>query len=58
MHFTNTSSAILLSKNINLSESQVYACGSDKMIGSALKVLVENGLDSNSFYSDAFVATN
>lgn len=49
---------ILLSKNINLSESQVYACGSDKMIGSALKVLVENGLDSKSFYSDAFVATN
>lgn len=49
---------ILLSKNINLSESQVYACGSAKMIGSALKVLVENGLDSKSFYSDAFVATN
>ncbi len=49
---------ILLSKNINLSESQVYACGSDKMIVSALKVLVENGLDSKSFYSDAFVATN
>ena len=49
---------ILLSKNINLSESQVYACGSDKMIESALKLLVENGLDSKSFYSDAFVATN
>jgi CDP-4-dehydro-6-deoxyglucose reductase len=49
---------ILLSKNINLSESQVYACGSDKMIRSALKVLVENGLDSKAFYSDAFVATN
>lgn len=49
---------ILLSKNINLSESQVYACGSDKMIGSALKELVKNGLDSKSFYSDAFVATN
>ncbi len=49
---------ILLSKNINLSESQVYACGSDKMIGSALIVLVENGLDSKSFHSDAFVATN
>lgn len=49
---------ILFSKNINLSDSQVYACGSDKMIGSALKVLVENGLDSKSFYSDTFVATN
>jgi CDP-4-dehydro-6-deoxyglucose reductase len=49
---------ILFSKNINLSESQVYACGSDKMIGSALSVLVENGFDSNSFYSDAFVATH
>jgi CDP-4-dehydro-6-deoxyglucose reductase len=49
---------ILLSKNINLSESQVYACGSDKMIRSSLKVLVENGFDSKSFYSDAFVATS
>lgn len=49
---------ILLSKNIKLSESQVYACGSYKMIESAFKVLVENGLDSKSFYSDAFVATN
>lgn len=49
---------ILLSKNINLSESQVYACGLDKMIKSALKELVKNGLDSKSFYSDAFVATN
>lgn len=49
---------ILLSKNINVSASQVYACGSDKMISSALKVLIENGLDSKSFYSDAFVATN
>ena len=49
---------VLLSKNINLSASQVYACGSDKMIESALQVLVENGLDAKSFYSDAFVATN
>jgi CDP-4-dehydro-6-deoxyglucose reductase len=49
---------VLFSKNINLYESQVYACGSDKMIRSALKVLIENGLDSKSFYSDAFVATN
>jgi CDP-4-dehydro-6-deoxyglucose reductase len=49
---------ILLSKKINLSESQVYACGSDNMIRSALKVLVGNGLDSKSFFSDAFVATN
>jgi CDP-4-dehydro-6-deoxyglucose reductase len=49
---------ILISKKINLTESQVYACGSDKMIESALKVLVENGLDSKSFFSDAFLPTN
>lgn len=49
---------ILLSKKIKLTESQVYACGSDNMIESALNVLVGNGLDSKSFFSDAFVATN
>lgn len=49
---------ILLTKKINLTESLVYACGSHRMIGSALQVLLENGLDSKSFFSDAFVATN
>ena len=58
MQITNEAKNILLSKNINLSESQIYACGSDKMIKSSLKVLEENGLDSKSFYSDTFVATN
>ncbi|WP_370979201.1 FAD-binding oxidoreductase [Agaribacterium sp. ZY112] len=35
----------------------VYACGSLNMIESAKKLMIENGLQANNFYSDAFVAT-
>lgn len=44
--------------NISLSNSQVYACGSSAMIESAKKTLIENGLNENHFFSDAFVATS
>ena len=36
----------------------VYACGSIKMIESAKAALVESGLPSNKFHSDAFVSSN
>ena len=49
---------VLIKQNIRLSNAQVYACGSNKMIESARKTLIENGLDSKYFFSDAFVATN
>ena len=49
---------IVLKKNINLKDSQVYACGSNEMIQSAKKTLFENSLKENSFFSDAFVSTN
>jgi CDP-4-dehydro-6-deoxyglucose reductase, E3 len=49
---------ILLKQNINLKDSQVYACGSNEMIQSAKKVLFKNSLKENSFFSDAFVSTN
>lgn len=49
---------VVISKKIDLTNAQVYACGSDLMIASAREVLVKNGLDIRSFYSDAFVATN
>jgi CDP-4-dehydro-6-deoxyglucose reductase len=49
---------IVLKQDINLKEAQVYACGSNHMIESARKVLIENSLEENQFYSDAFVQTN
>ncbi|RKS89756.1 CDP-4-dehydro-6-deoxyglucose reductase [Flavobacterium limicola] len=48
---------ILLSKSINLSDSVVYACGSENMINDSNKMLIQNGLSEDSFYSDAFVST-
>lgn len=44
----------------NLKNAVVYACGSDKMIHSAKTILMDAGLPSERFYSDAFVcsATN
>ena len=49
---------ILIKQNIPLVNAQVYACGSNKMIESAKKLLIEKGLKKMSFFSDAFVATN
>jgi CDP-4-dehydro-6-deoxyglucose reductase len=49
---------ILIKNNIQLENSQVYACGSNSMIESARKLLLEKGLNKNNFFSDAFVATN
>lgn len=49
---------IVIKHNIPLSKSQVYACGSNNMIESAKKILVENGLSKAHFFSDAFVETN
>lgn len=42
---------------IPLEEAEVYACGSIEMIDSAKKVLCDAGLKSDSFHSDAFVAS-
>lgn len=43
---------------IDLGKSVVYACGSETMINSARETLVEVGLDSKHFYSDAFVCSS
>jgi CDP-4-dehydro-6-deoxyglucose reductase len=48
---------IVLSKAINLSDAVVYACGSENMISDSNKLLIQNGLAEDSFYSDAFVST-
>lgn len=48
----------VLQQNIDLKDSQVYACGSNLMIKSAKKVLIIYSLEEKQFYSDAFVQTN
>ena len=48
----------LLSNEPNLDDAVVYACGSDALIKSAEKLLIENGLKSNNFYSDAFLPSS
>lgn len=49
---------ILIKYNISLTNAQVYACGSNEMIESAKKLLIEEGLSNKNFFSDAFLATN
>ncbi|TDK42033.1 FAD-binding oxidoreductase [Algoriphagus formosus] len=44
--------------DLDISKSVIYACGSDQMIQEAKKNTLELGLNSNHFYSDAFVASN
>jgi CDP-4-dehydro-6-deoxyglucose reductase len=42
----------------DLTEFEVYACGSEKMIQDAMQLLIKNGLKSENFYSDAFVPSD
>lgn len=49
---------ILLQQDLDLSESAVYACGSEKMIKEAKLKLTKKGLPEQNFYSDAFVISN
>lgn len=48
----------VLASNIDLSDAQVYACGSNDMILSAKKILINDDLKEQNFFSDAFVETN
>jgi CDP-4-dehydro-6-deoxyglucose reductase len=48
---------VLLGLNPDLTSAAVYACGSDAMIASAKTRLVEAGLSTKRFYSDAFVCS-
>lgn len=48
---------VLLSKWPDLSNAAVYACGSIAMITSAKNALVQAGLSSRHFFSDAFVCS-
>ncbi|MDX8380859.1 MAG: 2Fe-2S iron-sulfur cluster-binding protein [Ghiorsea sp.] len=48
---------VVLRKQINLKETEVYACGSLNMIEATQKQFVTLGLNENNFYSDAFVSS-
>lgn len=49
---------ITLKQQIDLENTQVYACGSNDMINSAKELFFKNNLKENNFFSDAFVQTN
>ena len=47
---------VVLSKEIDLSDSVLYACGSENMIRDARTLFVKSGLSEDLFYSDAFIS--
>jgi CDP-4-dehydro-6-deoxyglucose reductase len=49
---------VVIEEEIDLSNTQVYACGSNEMIESAKIVLSAKALPENDFFSDAFICTN
>ena len=49
---------VLIEEKLNLENYNVYACGLDQMISDANKLLIQNGVKNNSFFSDAFVASS
>ena len=48
---------VVLSKEIDLSDSVLYACGSENMISDSRVLLTKNGLLEDVFYSDAFISS-
>lgn len=45
----------VVERHTDLSQFDVYACGSEQMIKSAREYLTSNGLSDKNFYSDAFI---
>jgi CDP-4-dehydro-6-deoxyglucose reductase len=48
----------LLNNQIDLTDTQVYACGSNEMIKAAKNVCIENGVSDHDYFSDAFLCSN
>jgi CDP-4-dehydro-6-deoxyglucose reductase len=48
---------IVVSKEIDLADSVLYACGSENMIKDSRVLLIKNGLSEEAFYSDAFISS-
>ena len=49
---------IVIKHQIDLGNTQVYACGSNNMIKFAKELFLKNNLKENNFFSDAFVQSN
>lgn len=47
----------VLAKEIDLTDSVFYACGSENMIKDSRELVVNNGLSEDAFYSDAFISS-
>jgi CDP-4-dehydro-6-deoxyglucose reductase len=47
----------VLSSEIDLESSVLYACGSENMINDARELVIKNGLSEDAFYSDAFISS-
>jgi CDP-4-dehydro-6-deoxyglucose reductase len=47
----------VLSNEIDLADSVLYACGSENMIKDSRELVVNNGLSEDAFYSDAFISS-
>lgn len=50
--------SLISNLELDMSKTVIYACGSDDMIQEAKNKSIQQGLKSNHFYSDAFVASN
>lgn len=46
---------VFLNEQPDLSNCVIYACGSEKMIGSSCEILVKSGLPEKNFFSDVFL---
>lgn len=48
----------IVNLGLDMTQTVIYACGSDDMIQEAKNKSIQQGLNLNHFYSDAFVASN
>ncbi|MDC1348868.1 hypothetical protein N8260_06120, partial [Amylibacter sp.] len=48
---------VLLDSDICISNTTIYACGSEAMIRDSKQKLIDHGLNVHDFHSDAFVSS-
>ena len=48
---------VMIRKNFILSDSSLYACGSESMINDTFEISLSHGLSKDAFYSDAFISS-
>ena len=57
-YFSGYVQDVVLDLGLDLKKTTVYACGSEVMIRGASELLIDSGLPSGRFYSDAFVSSS